>query len=195
MSKQFSLRQKIGHVLTRAGRIISGAQAVDQPWLFNNPFSAQVIRRAGVKMTPRVVGMANGHNDLTIVGKNHALDVVFGAAAPVTQIDPWYIGLIDQSPTPTLAEADTLASHAGWTELTDYAGNRKEWDDADAAAKVKGTTTVSQFDINATKTVHGIFVCSVATTTTGVLWATGSFDTTLPVVSGDELKITYGLRT
>lgn len=194
----FSLRQAIGVSLVRAGELILPAGAtrkVGHGLLFRNPIHAQLVRRMGVKMQPRVVGFASGHNDITVEGKNHILDVTFGNTSPVTQVDPWYEGLINQSPTPTLSENDTLASHAGWAEFTSYSGNRKEWVDANASAKVKGTTTVSQFDINATGDVHGIFIASVDTGTSGILWATGSFDAALPVVNGDELKITYGIRT
>jgi len=54
-------------------------------------------------------------NAATDEGLNSVLNVYFHAA---TQISTWYIGLI--TGTGTLAAADTLASHAGWTEGTDY---------------------------------------------------------------------------
>ena len=155
---------------------------------FRNPFAVQLIRNG------RIIAERQGHNGVTIVGKNHMLDVVFGNSTPVTQVNPWYIGLINQTPTPVLSENDTLASHAGWAELTAYSGTRKAWDDANASNKVKGTTTVSLFTMNATAEVHGIFVCSVTSGTSGILWATGSFDSSLSVINTDELKITYGVR-
>ena len=31
----------------------------------------------------------------------------------------WYLGLVNNSPTPSYAAGDTLASHAGWVETTD----------------------------------------------------------------------------
>ena len=193
MLNGLKISQNVGHLLMRAGQrlaipVSQRVYPMEHQLMFRNPFIAQLVRKG------RVIATTGGHNGVTIVGKNHMLDVVFGAASPVTQIDPWYIGLINQSPTPTLAEADTLSSHSGWSEFTSYSGNRQAWTDADASAKVKGTTTVSTFTISATGDVHGIFVCSVATGTSGVLWATGSFDASLPVVSADELKITYGVR-
>lgn len=152
---------------------------------FSNPFQALHIRDG------RVIGIHQGFNDVTIEGKNYLLDAGFGGG---TQVDPWYHGLINQSPTPSLAEADTLASHAGWAEFTSYSGNRQAWDDAAAASKIKGTTTPSSFTISATGDIHGIMVASVATGTSGILWATGSFDSSVAVVSADVLKITYGVR-
>ena len=34
----------------------------------------------------------------------------------------WYIGLVNNSPTPSYDVTDTMASHAGWVETTDYSG-------------------------------------------------------------------------
>ncbi len=196
MLQNFPLVQGIGATLEGLGQWMAGRQRQNTSELvFRNPFRAQLIRRMGVKMTPRTVWVGHGFNGITVVGKNHLLDVVFGNSSPVTQVNPWYIGLIDNSPTPTLSENDTLASHAGWTEFTSYSGNRKAWDDANAASKIKGTTSVSTFTMTAGGTINGILVCAVASGTSGVLWATGSFDTTATVVTSDDLKITYGIRT
>lgn len=161
---------------------------------FNNPFRAQVWRRMGVKKQRRLVAQVDGHNGVTVVGKNYLLDVSFGSPT-TTQITTWYIGLINNTPTPTLAEADTLASHAGWAEWTSYTGTRKAWTAAAAANKIKGTTTVSTFTMNAAGTLYGIMVASVTSGTVGTLWSTGAFNTTLAVVSTDDVKVTYGIRT
>lgn len=190
-----NFRQMIGHQLIRAGEVMSGKRNVLDHIRFRNPFSAQLIRKMGVKLEPRVVQVVSGFNDVTVVGKNHLLDVVFGNSSPVTQVATWYIGLVNDSPSPVFSENDTLASHAGWAEWTSYSGNRKAWDDANAASKIKGTTSVSTFTISATGTINGILIAAVASGTSGVLWATGSFDETVDVVSSDDLKITYGIRT
>jgi hypothetical protein len=195
----------IGNQLVRAGEVIQPKRGIvpfKDTITFRNRFTAKVMRIVdhvkinGIWVPERkMVFSTQGYNEITIVGKNHLLDVVFGNSTPVTQIDPWYVGLIDQSPTPTTSENDTSASHAGWAENTDYAGNRKEWDDTNSASKVKGTNTVSTFVIDTTAEIHGIFIDSLATTTAGILWASGSFDSSLNVVNTDELKITYGIRT
>lgn len=191
-------RQIIGAMIERGGQLIQ-PQGHRQRGLcseisFSNPFTGVLVRRMGVKMTPRTVWVGRGFNGITVVGKNSILDTFFGAASPVTQVSPWYIGLINNTPTPTLSENDTMASHAGWSEWTSYTGNRQAWTDADAASKIKGTTTVSTFPITANGTIYGILVCAAATGTSNVLWATGGFDTTAPVLIGDDLKITYGVR-
>jgi len=185
-------RQMIGAAIIRGGQLIAPppyrSRDAMHELTFSNPFMVEQIRNG------KVIARRRGFNGVTVVGKNHMLDVVFGNSSPVTQVNPWYIGLINNSPTPVLSENDTLASHSGWTEWTSYSGNRKAWDDENAASKIKGTTSVSAFTISATGTLYGILVCAVASGTSGVLWATGAFDSTLPVVNTDVINVTYGVR-
>lgn len=207
MLENLKIRQVIGQQLVRAGQVIlgnrgtindinaAGGSVVANAITFRNPFTAIHERRMGVKMEPRVINVVNGWNDVTVVGKNHLLDVTFGNSTPVTQVATWYIGLINNSPTPVLSENDTLASHTGWSELTTYSGNRKAWDDLNTSAKVKGTNTVSTFTFSGSGTAYGIFICAVASGTSGVLWATGAFDSTVDFITSDDLKISYGIRT
>lgn len=154
---------------------------------FHNLFWAELWR--GDELIMRTGGL----NGVVTEGRNYMLNCMFGAGTPVSQVDPWYIGLINNSPTPSLSASDTLASHASWTELTDYTGNRQFWTDADAASGSKGTTTVSTFPMLGTYNVYGIMVCSVASGTSGVLWATGAFDSVIPVLNGDNLKVGYSV--
>jgi hypothetical protein len=67
----------------------------------------------------KVIDFVTAKNDVTNEGLNNILDVQFHA---VTQVTTWYIGLIDASGFSDLADSDTLASHAGWTEFTNYTG-------------------------------------------------------------------------
>lgn len=152
--------------------------------VFNNPFWAELWR--GNKLIMRTGGL----NGIVTEGRNYMLNCMFGAGTPVSQVDPWYIGLINNSPTPSLSASDTLASHSGWSEIT---GTRQSWTDADAASGSKGTTTVSTFPMLGTYNVYGIMVCSVASGTSGVLWATGAFDSVIPVLNGDNLKVGYSV--
>ena len=56
------------------------------------------------------------YNMVVNEGLQHILDILFVSAT--SQVDPWYVGLTEASPSP--AAADTLATHGGWTEFTDY---------------------------------------------------------------------------
>lgn len=209
MDHKLSVRQRIGYALMRAGQKVAlqpglggSVMPVDQQVVLGpNRFGGQLWRLdtliEGYKNPKGIhvpIGLYYGTNDVVVEGKNSIWDTFFGAATPVSQVDPWYIGLINQSPTPTLSENDTLASHAGWSELTAYTGNRKAWDDADSAAKIKGTTTTSDFTFNASGNAYGILIASVDTGTGGVLWATGGFDASVPFVNTDVLRVTYSVR-
>lgn len=135
-------------------------------------------------------------NEIKTLGKDHILDVCFGNSTPLTQIDPWYIGLIDDDGAVSPLVADTMASHTGWTEITGYdEAVRQTWADTNSSSGAKTSTSVATFTINATDSVWGIFITSNNTKggTSGILWSTGAFAAVLPVVSADLVKVTYGL--
>lgn len=135
-----------------------------------------------------IIARREAFNSVVTVGKNDLLDVAFGGG---TQKTMWYFGLINNSPTPTLLTADTLASHTGWTEWTSYTGNRKEWVDAAAASGSKGTSSLASFTISASGTLYGAFLGSVDTGTSGILWAHTAFPDPVPVVNADVIKLNY----
>lgn len=122
-------------------------------------------------------------NLVTTEGKNSILSVYFDAA---TQITTWYLGL---KGTGSAAAGDTLASHAGWSEVTPYAGNRPAITFGTASA---GSLAGSQiaFTINASATVAGAFIASAASGTAGTLYSAGDFSASRSVVSGDTLNVT-----
>jgi hypothetical protein len=128
-------------------------------------------------------------NGVVNQGLNHILDTEFHGGTPITT---WYLGLINNTPTPTLAAADTLASHAGWAESTAYTGDRKEWTEGAASSQSITNSTTVDFAINATVTIYGVFLGSVATGSSGTLWATAALSGgTQSVANGDTLQVTY----
>lgn len=136
-------------------------------------------------------------NDIVNVGKNDLLDVYFSDGTQ-TAASGWVIGLISNSSYSALAAADTMASHGGWTEFTGYSqANRVAWGPGNPSSQSVTNGTAAQFDINATGTVKGIFVCNQNTKggTSGTLWATALFPADVPVTSGDQLKVTYTVNT
>lgn len=133
----------------------------------------------------------SGPNGITDVGLNNILDVMFGAVAGTAT---WYLGLINNAGFSALAAADTMASHAGWAEATNYSeATRVEWTEGTAAARSITNAVTVDFSINATVTINGIFVTSVNTKsgTTGILWATASFSSPVSASNGDLVKISY----
>lgn len=98
----------------------------------------------------------------------------------------WYLILKGAG---SIAAADTLASHAGWTESTPYAGNRPAitWGTTSAGSN---TATAVAISINATATVAGAGCCTVNTGTSGVLYNMSDFAASRSVASGDTLNVT-----
>lgn len=139
----------------------------------------------------RLLGQYKISNGISNEGKNLLLDVMFHGE---TQIISWYLGLIDSSGFSALAAGDTMASHAGWTELDDYdETTRQEWNEAAASNKIMSYSTYCSVTINATKTVKGLFVTSDHTIggTSGVLWSSGLFDSAIDVVDDDVFEFSY----
>lgn len=122
-------------------------------------------------------------NLVTTVGKNDIIDKYFKGSAYTAA---WYLGL---KGTGSAAAGDTLASHAGWAEVTPYAGNRPAITFGTTSAGSNTATAVS-ISINATATVAGAFLSSVNTGTSGTLYSAGDFAASRSVVSGDTLNVT-----
>ena len=131
-------------------------------------------------------------NGIVDEGMDKLLDVMFHAE---TQITTWYIGLVDNSGYSAFADADTLSSHAGWSEFTNYTeANRVTWAEDAASSRSISNTTTADFSINASGNLKGIFVSSnnvKSTGNTGTLWSTAAFSSVVATANGDTLKVTY----
>jgi hypothetical protein len=113
----------------------------------------------------------------------------------------WFLGLV-QGPGSgtTFAAGDTLASHAGWTELvpgTAYTGNRKTATFGTATTAdpsvISNSASPASFAMLVNGTVvAGALLASVNSGTSGILFSAGDFtggDKT--VDNGDTLNVTY----
>ena len=114
----------------------------------------------------------------------------------------WYLGLYGAAASNNPAAGDTMASHAGWTEVTAYSN-------ANRPTATFGTPTTANpsvatnsaspatFNINGTTTVGGAFLTSNNTKggTTGTLYSAADFSSPgdRSVVNGDTLTVTYTL--
>lgn len=129
-----------------------------------------------------VIAEREWENLVTTEGKNHLLSVGLDGG---TQDTTWFVGLTDG--TPTAAAGDTLASHAGWVEVTAYTGNRKAWTGGTAASgSIDNSAAPASFAINAdSTTIGGAFLAAVDTGTAGVLYAVGAF-------SGGDIVLNNG---
>lgn len=130
-------------------------------------------------------------NLVTTAGKNDILTQYFKGA---TYTAAWYVGLVDGATTPTYNVADTMASHAGWTESTAYSNATRPAPSFGTASSGSLATTATAFNINATATIAGCFLNTVSTKsgTTGTLYSAGSFTGgNKSVASGDTLNVTY----
>src|SRR5690606_4693630 len=100
-----------------------------------------------------------GHNLVVTAGLNKLLDATFkaGLGAPA-----WYVGLKD---TGAVNAGDTLASHAGWAELTSsvYSGNRPAFTPGTiAAGAVDNAASKASFSITGADTIYGALLCDAS---------------------------------
>jgi hypothetical protein len=138
-------------------------------------------------------------NLVTTVGKNLALDTILAGSAYTAAT---FIGLIGAGAA-SAAVTDTMASHAGWTEVgatnaPAYTAPRKTPAWAAASAGSKATSSVGAFAFTSGGTVGGCFLVfgtgasSTIDSTTGVLYSAGAFTGgSKTVAASDSLTVTY----
>jgi len=134
---------------------------------------------------------AKAPNLVTTAGKNDILTNQFKGSAYTAA---WYIGLVDNSGFSAYAAADTMSSHAGWTESTVYSNATRVAPSFGTASAGSLASTATAFTINGAATLDGCFLTTVSTKggTTGTLYSAGAFtggDRT--VANLDTLNITY----
>ena len=132
---------------------------------------------------------------------NVGLQYMAGSAlTSTTQITTWYLGLYGAGASNTPAAGDTMASHAGWTEVTAYSNANRVTATFVAPSAlnpsvVTNTASPAVFNINGTATVGGAFLTSENTKggTTGTLFSAADFGSPgdRSVVNSDTLSVTY----
>jgi hypothetical protein len=153
--------------------------------LAKGKFTAQHIRNG------EVIGEYEFPNGIVDAGLNSILGIMFHSD---TQITAWYLGLIDNSGFSALANADVMSSHSGWNEFTTYSqSTRPQWSPGASSSRSITNGTTVDFSITGSGTMKGIFVVNNSTKsgTTGTLWSTAAFGSTVAVQNGDTLKVTY----
>jgi hypothetical protein len=130
-------------------------------------------------------------NLVVTVGKANLLNVYLASS---TQTTAWYLGLVNGATSPTYADADTISSHAGWTESTAYSNaTRPQATFGTPTSTNSISSSQATFNINATATIAGALLVNNNTKggTTGTLYSAGSFATSRAVIAGDSLLVTY----
>jgi hypothetical protein len=183
---------------------ISKAQDAVSAGLIANPKSGDGVSAGGV-FTVTCVG-ANGvekwsdtfHNLVVNEGLQNMNQTYFKGSG---YTGAFFLGLVEGPGSgTTYAAGNTLASHAGWTELvpgTAYTGNRPAVTFATATTAdpsvITNSASPSSFAMLVNSTVvAGALLCTAASGTSGVLFSVGDFtggDKT--VDNGDTLNVTY----
>lgn len=89
-------------------------------------------------------------------GIEYILDVAFVDQSPAGNL---YVGLIDANGYTGISASDTLSSHAGWTELTDYDEvTRPELEFGNPSGGVINNPAASEFTPDASNSVVGYFI-------------------------------------
>lgn len=145
-------------------------------------------------------------NLVNAIGKELMLDTLLSGSS-YTTVGP-FLGLISGS-TPTFAAGDTMASHGGWTEFTNYTvgGSPVRGTAVFGAASSTGasptnvtTKTASAITYTITGgggTVGGCFLVtgsgasSTQGNTSGTLYSAGAFATAKITTAGDTVSVTY----
>ena len=147
-------------------------------------------------------------NLVNAVGKQLMLDTLLRTSGTYTTTGP-YLGLIGTT-SPTFGTgSDTMTSHAGWTEFTNYTvgGSAVRGTAVFGASSSTGSTPANVTTSTATAitytitgaggNVTGCFLCtgsgasSTQSNTGGVLYSAGAFGTAKTTTVGDTVSVTY----
>jgi len=175
-------RPALGQVMAvRAGNL--------RPRGVSTHYHVECFDRAG-----KLAWVEDIHNLVTTEGVNRLLDTTFktipGSVA-------WFVGLIKGGAGSTFNIADTLASHAGWTETalgTDHTQNRVTWTPGTiSGGSVNNSVAPAVFDMLTSITLRGLFMANVATGTAGILYGGADFATAQAVQNGYTVNVTATL--
>ena len=145
-------------------------------------------------------------NLVNAIGKQLMLDTLLkGSAYTVT--GP-YLGLIGTT-SPTFAASDTMTSHSGWTEFTNYTvggsavrgtavfGSATSTGSSPSNVTTSTATAITYTITGAGGNVTGCFLTlgsgasSTQSNTGGTLYSAGAFATAKSTTAGDTVSVTY----
>lgn len=112
----------------------------------------------------------------------------------------WYVGIYGPASTNNPSSTDTMASHAGWTEVTAYSNGTRPAATFGAATTadpsvIANSASPAQFSISTSANVGGAFLVNDNTIggSSGVLFSASDFAAPgdRVVQNGDVLSVTY----
>jgi hypothetical protein len=145
-------------------------------------------------------------NLVNAIGKELLLDTLLRTSGTYTTVGP-FLGLINSSPT--FLAADTMTSHAGWTEFIAYTvgGSAVRGTAVFGVSSSSGlspvnittslATAITYTITGAGGTVAGCFLVtgsgasSTQSNTSGTLYSAGAFATAKVTTVGDTVSVTY----
>ncbi len=190
MDDKLNSLAEVGVSLTRAGGLSEAAVA-------EGTYTVECFRD-GVLVWEDTIP-----NTVVTVGKNLALDT-FLAGSAYTVTGP-FMGLISSVGYSAISAADTMSSHAGWTEAGNanaptYTSPRKTAVWSAASAGAKALSAALAFAITSTGTLKGAFMTygsgavSTIDSTAGTLLSAGLFSGgDRAVLNGDVVNVSYSL--
>lgn len=145
-------------------------------------------------------------NLVNAIGKQLMLDTLLRTSGTYTTVGP-FLGLIGASPT--FLAADTMTSHAGWTEFTNYlvdaspvrgtavfgAASSTGLSPANVSSSLATAITYTITSVGGTVAgcflVTGSGAASTQSNTAGVLYSAGAFAVAKATTLGDTVSVTY----
>lgn len=146
-------------------------------------------------------------NLVNAVGKELMLDTLLRTSGTYTTVGP-FLGLIGTT-SPTFAAADTMLSHSGWVEFTNYTvggspvrgtavfsassstGLTPSNVTTCAAAAITYTITGGGGNVTGCFLVTGSGASSTQGSTAGTLYSAGAFAVPKTTTAGDTVSVTY----
>lgn len=129
-----------------------------------------------------------GYNFVVSQAKADLLKKYLGTGS-VSVGPPWYMGLINNSPVPTLSLDDTNISHTGWVELSNYSGNRPQWNANTSAGLTISNSVSIQWAFTSAGVLRGFFVIDANTGTGNILFSEFATQSAIHVLTGDAYQL------
>ncbi len=175
----------------RPGVALSGALQAGGAARIGGPAMRSLYRVECLDAEGRIKWVEEVENLVVNAGLDDLLDKYFKGSSYSAG---FFVGLKN---TGTVAAADTMASHGGWTENTTYSnGTRPALTLGSVSGQsVDNAAAKASFTINGSTTIFGAFVATNSTKggTTGTLYGAADFAASRAVINGDTLNVTVTL--